>query len=83
MCFSGSRDDNAKLKSNPLENHKKLLNEQSPKAIKERENMTNVPYASAYESLMYAMVYTRPDITHVVGVVSRYKSNRGKIIENL
>ena len=27
---------------------------------------------------MYAMVYTRPDIAHVVGVVSRYMKNLGK-----
>ena len=27
---------------------------------------------------MYSMVYTRPDIAHVVGVVSRYMSNPGK-----
>ncbi len=27
---------------------------------------------------MYAMVCTRPDISHVVGVVSRYMSNLGK-----
>uniref|UniRef100_A0A3Q7IX76 Reverse transcriptase Ty1/copia-type domain-containing protein n=1 Tax=Solanum lycopersicum TaxID=4081 RepID=A0A3Q7IX76_SOLLC len=29
-------------------------------------------------SLMYAMVCTRPDIAHVVGVVSRYMANPGK-----
>ena len=27
---------------------------------------------------MYAMVYTRPDISHAVGVVSRYMNNPGK-----
>ena len=27
---------------------------------------------------MYAMVCTRPDIAHVVGVVSRYMNNLGK-----
>uniref|UniRef100_A0A2N9EJV5 PGG domain-containing protein n=1 Tax=Fagus sylvatica TaxID=28930 RepID=A0A2N9EJV5_FAGSY len=34
--------------------------------------------ASAIGSLMYAMVCTRPDIAHAVGVVSRYMSNPGK-----
>ncbi len=28
--------------------------------------------------LMYAMVCTRPDISHAMGVVSRYMSNPGK-----
>ncbi|PRQ39155.1 putative RNA-directed DNA polymerase [Rosa chinensis] len=40
--------------------------------------MKNVPYASAVGCLMYAMVCTRPNIAHAVGVVSRYTSNPGK-----
>ena len=41
-------------------------------------HMSKVPYASAVGSLMYAMVCTRPDIAHAVGVVSRYMNNPGK-----
>ena len=37
-----------------------------------------MPYALAMGSLMYAMVCTRPDIAHAVGVVSRFLSNPGK-----
>ena len=40
--------------------------------------MSRVPYASAVGSLMYAMVCTRPDIAHAVGVLSRFMSNPGK-----
>ena len=40
--------------------------------------MSKFPYASAVGSLMYAMVCTRPDIAHAVGVVSRYMNNPGK-----
>ncbi|XP_070023411.1 secreted RxLR effector protein 161-like [Nicotiana sylvestris] len=40
--------------------------------------MSKVPYASVVGSLMYAMICTRPDIAHVVGVVSRYMSDPGK-----
>ena len=36
------------------------------------------PYASAVCSLMYAIVCTRPDIVHAVGVVRRYTANPGK-----
>ena len=39
--------------------------------------MSKVPYASIVGSLMYAMVCTRPDIAHAVGVVSRYMSHPG------
>ena len=40
--------------------------------------MSKVPYSSAFGILMYAMVCTRPDIAHAVGVVSRYMNNPGK-----
>ena len=40
--------------------------------------MSKVPYASAIDSLMYAMVCTGPDIAHAVGVVSRFMSRPGK-----
>ena len=40
--------------------------------------MTHVPYASVVGSLMYMVVYTRTDISHAVGVLSRYMSTRGK-----
>ena len=38
--------------------------------------MSKVPYASVVGSLMYAMVYTRLDIAHAVGVISRYMSHQ-------
>ena len=37
--------------------------------------MCEVAYALAIGSLMYAMVCTRPNITHAVGVVSKYMSH--------
>ena len=42
-----------------------------------RKEMSQVPYTSAVESLMFAMICTRPNIAQVVGVVSRYKANPG------
>eukprot|EP00253_Pinus_taeda_P025491 PITA_25491 len=56
----------------------KLSVEQCPKTQKEEEDMSHVPYASAVNSLIYAMVCTRPDIAHVVGVLSRFLSKLGK-----
>jgi hypothetical protein len=40
--------------------------------------MSRVPYSSIVENLMYVMVFTRPDIEHVVGIESRYMNNPGK-----
>eukprot|EP00253_Pinus_taeda_P003020 PITA_03020 len=49
-----------------------------PKTQEEEEDISRVPYASAVGSLMYAMVCTRPDIAHAVGVLSRFMSKPGK-----
>jgi hypothetical protein len=48
-----------------------LLANRGPKTQEEEEDMYHVPYASAVENLMYAMVCTKPNIAHVVGVFSR------------
>ena len=39
--------------------------------------MRKIPYASTIGSLMYAMICTRPNITYVVSITSRYQSNLG------
>ena len=44
----------------------------------EIERMRGIPYASAVESLMYAMLCTRPDICFAIGMVSRYQSEPGE-----
>jgi len=70
---------NAKPISIPLASHFKLSKEVCPKSQEEMAYISKVPYASAVGSLMYAMVYTRLDIAHPVGlVVSRYMNNLGK-----
>ena len=43
--------------------------DQCPETQEEEEDMSHVLYASAIGILMYAMVYTRPDIAHAVGVL--------------
>lgn len=40
--------------------------------------MGKIFYSSAIGSLIYAMVSTRLDIAHAMGVVSKYMSNLGK-----
>ena len=68
----------AKPVSTLLGIHFKLSKEQSRKTEEERDHMSKVLYALAIGSLMYAMVCTRPDIAHAVGVVSRFKSRPGR-----
>ena len=74
QCFSM---ENAKVVSTPLLGNLKLTKEMCPKTQEEEDKMSKVPYASVVGILMYAMVCTRPDIAHAVGVVSRYMSHPG------
>ena len=76
--FSRFNMNEAKPMSTPLGSHSKLSKEQLPKTEEERDQMSKVPYASTIGSLMYAMVCTRPNITHAVGVMSKFMSRPGK-----
>uniref|UniRef100_A0A3Q7EB76 Reverse transcriptase Ty1/copia-type domain-containing protein n=1 Tax=Solanum lycopersicum TaxID=4081 RepID=A0A3Q7EB76_SOLLC len=70
--------DKAKVVSTPLAMHFKLSMKQCPSSDDEKEDMKKVLYALAVCSLMYVMVCTRLDISHAVGVVSRFVSNPGR-----
>ncbi|PHT44944.1 WRKY transcription factor 55 [Capsicum baccatum] len=69
---------NAKPVSTPLAAHFKLLATLSPKTDDERDYMPRVPYSSAAESLMYAIVCSRPDLSYAASAVSRYMANCSK-----
>ena len=68
----------AKPVSSPLGGQFKLTKKTCPSSEEEKKKMLSIPYSSAVGSLMYAMVCTRPDIAHAVGVVSRFLANPGK-----
>ena len=63
---------NSKPISTPLAGHFKLGKRLCPSTEKEKGEMSIIPYSSAIGSLMYAMVCTRPDIFHAIGVVKAY-----------
>ena len=56
----------------------RLSVEKCPKIQEEEEAMSRVPYASVVGRLMYAMVCTRPNIAHAMGVLIRYMSKPRK-----
>eukprot|EP01018_Ginkgo_biloba_P030406 Gb_26163 [translate_table: standard] len=62
----------------PLASHFKLSSSLCPSNEEEKQDMSHVPYASAVGSLMYAMVCTRHDISHAIGVASRFMENLGR-----
>jgi hypothetical protein len=73
-----SRMQNEKSVSTYLASHFKLIKEMCPKTQEEIEYMSRVSYSTVVGSLVYVMVCTRPDIPHVVVVVSRCMNNPGK-----
>jgi hypothetical protein len=56
----------------------KLFADWCPKTEEEEEDMFHVPYVSVVDSLMYEMVYTRPNISLAMGVLRRYMSKPRK-----
>ena len=50
----------------------KLSKTQCPTTAEDRENMKDVPYASAIGSIKYAMLCTRPDVCLAISLVGRY-----------
>nr|GEW24200.1 retrovirus-related Pol polyprotein from transposon TNT 1-94 [Tanacetum cinerariifolium] len=71
-------DKQTKRLSTPLASQFKISVAVSPKNDAERAYMEKVLYANVVGSLMYVMICTRLDISHVVGMVSRYMHNPGK-----
>ena len=68
----------SKLVKVPIPIGVRLFVEQCPKTQEDQEDMSHVPYTSAISILMYAMVCTRPNIAHAMGVLSRFMSKPGK-----
>jgi ATP-binding cassette subfamily B (MDR/TAP) protein 1 len=54
-----------------------LSKAQCPATAKDRETMSKVPYALAIGSIMYAILYTRPDVSNALSLMSRYQSDPG------
>jgi hypothetical protein len=61
----------------PIVKGDKYVSFQSPRNQYEIGQMKSVPYASAVGSLMFAQVYTRPDLPFVTGMLGRYQKSPG------
>jgi len=55
-----------------------LSKTQCPSTTDEQKRMSEIPYASAIGSIMYAMICTRPDVSFALSVTSRYQSYPGE-----
>jgi len=61
----------------PMSSGINLSKTQSPSTNEERDQMCDIPYASAIGSIMYAMLCTRPEFLYALSATSRYQSNPG------
>ena len=61
----------------PIEKGLSLSVNQCPKIDNKKERIINVPYTSAVESLIYAMLCTWPNICFTIDLVSHHQSNPG------
>ena len=53
----------------------KLGKSQCPTTKDDREHMDKISYASVIGSIMYAMLYTRPDVSYALSMTSRFQSD--------
>ena len=60
-----------------VERNLSLSLDMCPKTPEEKGKMSKIPCSSAVESLMYAIMCTRPNICCVIGLASRFQSNPG------
>ncbi|KAL3523497.1 hypothetical protein ACH5RR_016331 [Cinchona calisaya] len=62
----------------PMSHGISLGKAQCPATQDERNRMSEIPYASAIGSIMYAMLCTRPDVSYALSITSRYQSDPGE-----
>ncbi|KAK8547442.1 hypothetical protein V6N12_031579 [Hibiscus sabdariffa] len=58
----------------PMRHGISLSKEMCPSTPQERERMSQLPYASAIGSIMYAMICTQPDLSYALSMTSRYQA---------
>ena len=65
----------SKLVSTPSGQHDKFSTKDAPNSDEEREKMALIPYSNGVGSIMYDMVYSKPDLAYAVNMVSRFMTN--------
>ncbi|KAK8662669.1 hypothetical protein V6N13_024560 [Hibiscus sabdariffa] len=63
--------------------HVSLSKEMCPSTPQERERMSQISYALAIGSIMYAMICTRPDLSYALSMISQYQANLGEVSDSI
>ncbi|GJT24078.1 hypothetical protein Tco_0894015 [Tanacetum coccineum] len=69
---------NSKKRESTLTSWHKYYKDLCPKTDEELDKMSQVPYASAIGSIVYAMMCTRSDVSFALSMVSRHQQNLGE-----
>ena len=64
-----------KAYNTPMASPVLLTKTQCPTTDDEKSEMSKFPYARVLGSLMFIMIYSRPDLSHAIGILSRFMSN--------
>nr|GEX70392.1 hypothetical protein [Tanacetum cinerariifolium] len=72
------RTENSKKGNLPLHHGIRISKDLCPKTDDELDKISRAPYASAIGSIMYAMMYTRHDVSSALSMVSRHQQNPGE-----
>ena len=70
--------NNVKPVNVALASHFKLSSVLRPRTDEEKQYMSDAPYENVVGNLMYAMVSTRPEISHAIRVFTRFTANPGE-----
>jgi hypothetical protein len=70
--------ENSKKGMLPMITSKPLSKAQCPQTDKEHQYMSEVPFALAIGSILYAMICARPDVSFALSATSRHQSDPGK-----
>jgi hypothetical protein len=68
---------NFKKENLPMSHGIDLSKKHCPSTDTELETMKKISYASTIESIMYAMICTRPDVSYSLSMISRHQTNLG------
>ena len=55
-----------------------LSKKMSPQTLEKRNRMSYIFYTSTVGPIMYAMLYTRPDVAYALGIASRFQADPEK-----
>ncbi|KAL7145362.1 hypothetical protein ABFS83_07G077600 [Erythranthe nasuta] len=68
----------SKVVSTPMGQQFRVSKSQAPATDEEQRYMSKVHNANAVGSLMYCMIYSRPDLAHAASVISKFMADPGQ-----